>query len=96
MERTFDDRPLLMQVFEWLLHQLIADKLLLLNILWTDEVYFTPERVFIFHSYHFWARDNPHAIHERESQVRFSDSNRAAIVVGPCLPRDRLECSTKS
>jgi hypothetical protein len=86
-----------MQDFEWLLHQLIADKLLLHNILWTDEIYFTPERVFIFRSCHFSARDNPHDVHELESQVRFSDSNRAAIVVGRVLNEIvNFCCSTRA
>jgi hypothetical protein len=57
-------------------------------------VRFTREGVFNVHYRHLWARDKPHAIREREYQVRFIVSVWAVIVgdivVGPYLLPDRL------
>jgi hypothetical protein len=83
-----------MKFCEWLQHEHAADELFLHNILWTDEACFIREGVFNIHNSDFWARDNPHAIHERGYQVRFSVSVWAGtvgdIVVGPYLLPDRL------
>jgi hypothetical protein len=46
--------------------------------------------VFNVHRSQVRARDNPHAIHERRYQVRFSASVWSGIVVGPYLLPDRL------
>jgi hypothetical protein len=50
-----DDRPLRMQLCEWL-PQNTSEELFLHNILWTDEACFAHESVFNVHSSHLQAR----------------------------------------
>lgn len=48
------------------------DENFLKKIIWTDESKFSREGIFNRHNNHIWASVNPHAIRERNHQVRFS------------------------
>jgi hypothetical protein len=87
-----------MQFCEWL-HQHTADELFLHNILWTVESCVTREGVFNVNNSHLLARDNHHAIFEREYEVLFTlafQLESSGTLSGPLSATWPAKCSTIS
>lgn len=63
-------------------------------VLFTDEAVFTKEGIFNSHNSHVWAEENPHGVHIRGYQHRFSVNMWAGIVgerlIGPIMLPPRL------
>ena len=50
------------------------------KILWTDECCFTPNGIFNYKNYHYWAQQNPHVTRTRSFQYRYSINVWAGII----------------
>ena len=82
------------QFSQWLMQQQQMDHYFSKQILFTDEALFTRDGVFNIHNNHHWEQENPHVIHRRGYQHRFSVNVWAGIVgnnlIGPYLLPYRL------
>lgn len=78
----------------WLLQQTAQNPEFLSKLLMTDECCFTRDGILNFHNTHVWADANPHEVHQKKFQRRFSINVWAGIVgnflIGPFVLPDRL------
>lgn len=78
----------------WLLGQLTENPNFTRTVLFTDECLFTREGIFNSRNSHFWATENPHQMHARAFQRRFSVNVWAGVVgnhlIGPHVLPNRM------
>lgn len=89
-----NDFPLRVNFCRWMLDTINLNPNFQNQILWTDESTFTRDGQLNMHNYHFYARENPHAIRRRGFQQRFSVNVFAGIIgdrlIGPYFLPHRL------
>lgn len=67
-----NDPPKRVEFCEMILIRMQEDPNFLKNIIWTDESKFSKEGIFNRRNSHFWAKENPHFVRERNFQYKFS------------------------
>ena len=89
-----EDPPRRLELCNWLLQQHANNENFLRSVLVTDEKGFSREGTFNPHNNHLWSEENPHGMHVRGYQEKFSINVWAGIcgncLVGPYILPERL------